>query len=201
MSEQELELQARTALLEYYGSLMQSYKTFILTIAVSALTAIQILLTIFARNPTQLAIFLSSTLGGTIGGMLFCAWRWLWCGHIITSAINVPTPVEGVTMRILDDQMKRHAYNSERWELPEIWMNLMRKGDNKILLLMISAVLSFGLASVIFLGMTQLLSVCLYFALRVVLLITGFILIAIPVCYALLSRGQVSVTSPVSSAG
>ena len=42
MSAPELELEARTALLEYYASLMQSYKVFILTFAVSILTVFEL---------------------------------------------------------------------------------------------------------------------------------------------------------------
>src|SRR5208283_5950315 len=93
----------RAALLDYYKSLMQDYKIYIVTVAISILTIIDI----WSRDPTKIArmyvpIVCFPVLGcpkliylalGAITSTLFCfTVRWSWCGQIVTAVINAPSP-------------------------------------------------------------------------------------------------------------
>ena len=113
----ELELQARTALLEYYASLMQSYKVFILTFAVSILTVFELWFRLHKPELTTWDCLLSLILGGILGGIFICIERWLWCGHIVTSAINASAPAIP-TMANFEIEIKKYARNQTNWIAP-----------------------------------------------------------------------------------
>ncbi|MGA2239558.1 MAG: hypothetical protein ABSG74_10135 [Candidatus Bathyarchaeia archaeon] len=123
-------LKARIALLEYYASLMQSYKVFILTFAVSILTVFEIWFRIPRPEPIWDCL-LSLFLAGFVGGIFVSIARWLWCGQIVTSAINAPAPSVPVpTMEDFDREIKDYAYvYSRTWK-----GRITRLGDCKILL-------------------------------------------------------------------
>lgn len=143
MSATELELQARKALLEYYASLMQSYKVFILTFAVSILTVFELWFRL--HKLTTWDSLLSLILGGILAGILICIERWLWCGHIVTSAINASAPAI-LTMANLEIEIKNYARNRTNWIAPvesglsrrierivqKLWIRLILVGDCKI---------------------------------------------------------------------
>jgi len=143
MSDRELE--ARIALLEYYASLMQSYKVFILTFAVSILTVFEIWFRIPRPEPIWDCL-LSLILAGFVGGISVSIGRWFWCGQIVTSAIYAPAP-SGPTMGDLDRQIKDYAYSRTTWK-----GRFTRLGDRPILwvIVWITVVLVFF---VIFQGM------------------------------------------------
>jgi len=159
--EPERELEARTALLEYYASLMQSYKVFILTFAVSILTVFELWFRLHKPELTTWDCLLSLILGGILGGIFVCIERWLWCGHIVTSAINAPAPPT-VTMANFELEIKRYARNQTNWIAPvkpgllrrikriaqKLWTWLILLGDCKILLAIgwLIMVLVFGFA-------------------------------------------------------
>jgi cell division protein FtsL len=160
MSITELELQARKALLEYYASLMQSYKVFILTFAVSILTVFELWFRLHKPELTTWDSLLSLILGGTFAGILICIERWLWCGHIVTSAINASAPAIP-TMANFDREIKNYARNQTNWIAPakprlsrrikrfvqKLWIRLILVGDSKIQLAIgwLIMVLIFGL--------------------------------------------------------
>jgi hypothetical protein len=118
------ELQARTALFEYYRSLMQDYKIYVVTLALSILTVVDIWSRInITTSEGFLLLLLLSAIGSAI---IICIVRFLWCGQIVTSAINAPKP-PAPTMRSLDKHIKKHAYDSK-------WGNLIQYADCKIAL-------------------------------------------------------------------
>lgn len=152
MSDRELRLKARIALLEYYASLMQSYKVFILTFAVSILTVFELWFRIHKPEPLGFlfSLSLSFILGGILAGVGICTWRWFWCGHIVTSAIKVAEPIE-FSMGGFDDRIKCYAYNSKNWpDFPKCWMCLMEQGDDKKLLVICWVMMFLFLGFVIF---------------------------------------------------
>lgn len=114
------ELQGRTALLDYYKSLMQDYKIYVVTLAISILT----ILDIWSRESEKFAgmylcmwfipcvrlIFLSL---GVIASILFgCTWRWLWCGQMVTAVMKVGSSTDP-TLSALDGAAKDYAYRNK----------------------------------------------------------------------------------------
>ncbi len=128
MSKAELELQARTALLEYYKSLMQDYKIYIVTLAISILTIIDI----WSRDPTRITgmyvcvpvlgcpklIYLA--LGAIAGTLFVFTVRWSWCGQIVIAVMNAPSP-RSYTMYCLDKHIKDYAYAKREHGVKSFW--------------------------------------------------------------------------------
>jgi hypothetical protein len=155
------ELQARIALLEYYNSLMQGYKVYILTFGVAILTVVEV----WSRTPklTTTNFLMSFFLGAIVSAIVISCFRFLWCGHIVTSAIRAPAP-SVPTMGNLDDQIKSYAHDPTKWTEPikpslsrrsrikrraqRLWMWLILRGDSKILLafVYVAMLLVFGTA-------------------------------------------------------
>jgi hypothetical protein len=146
------ELDARTALVEYYASLMESYKTFILTFAIAIFTVIEVWYRIINLASESLwAGSLSIILGAILASILLSGWRWLWCGHIVDSAIHSnaldpkPQPQTNV-LRTLDEHIKCYAgvltnFFKRETKLNRLWMLFMRNGDEKEKLVVIWAIL------------------------------------------------------------
>jgi uncharacterized membrane protein len=114
-SKAELELEARTALLDYYKSLMQDYKIYLVTLAIAVLT----IMDIWSRDPEKISgmyvsflcvrlLYLS--LGVVVSILFGFAWRWAWCGQIVTAVINVSPPKGDPTLANLDRAAKNLVY-------------------------------------------------------------------------------------------
>jgi hypothetical protein len=81
---QDSEQEARIALLQYYGSLMQGYKVHILTISIASLAVIEIFLRVSKYYHTvALGIFISILWGLIIGGGFFCFARHVYIGKLV----------------------------------------------------------------------------------------------------------------------
>ncbi len=158
-------LQARIAILNYYASLMQGYKTYILTLVVAILTLFEIGSRISFRqfsnvNMNRVTMSLSLTSGLFVSAILVFIIRFLWCGQIVTSAIRTPSRL--VTLHNLDEVIKQYATDSKNWkdgkrssshsEKAEfrLWRLLMDIGDCKSQLVILWASLAVILGFVIF---------------------------------------------------
>jgi len=157
------ELQARTTLLEYYSSLMQGYKIYIFTFCVAILTAVEV----WSRIPKLATTngLMSLFLGAIVSAIVLSCFRFLWCGHIVTSAIRAPAP-SVPTMSNLDDQVKSYARKLTNWIEPpkpsdsrrsrikrrakRLWIRLILLGDSKILLAFVYLVVFLVVGTAVF---------------------------------------------------
>lgn len=152
------ELQVRIALMEYYSSLMQGYKTYVLTFGVAILTAFEVWFRIPKLATTN--FLMSFLLGAIVSAIIISCFRFLWCGRIVTSAIRSRAPLVP-TMGNFDDQIKSYAHEPTNWTEPikglsrrsrierraqRCWVQLIMLGDSKILLasVYVAAVLVLG---------------------------------------------------------
>lgn len=160
-------LQARIALLNYYASLMQGYKTSILTLVVAILTLFEIWSRILSGQPrfsdvdvNLVNMVLSLIWGALLSSILVFIIRFLWCGQIVTSAIRVHSG--SARLQSLEKSIKQYATNRKsRKEAKKtmslsdnaesrLWRLLMDIGDCKGQLVLLWGALAMILGFVIF---------------------------------------------------
>jgi len=85
----DVEQEARIALLEYYSSLMNGYKMYILSFIIGILTVVEVWFRIPELNRTfYVNSFMSLCLGGMFAGIITCVLRFFLCGKIVEAAVN-----------------------------------------------------------------------------------------------------------------
>jgi len=119
------EQEARVALLQYYGSLMQGYKTHILTIAIASFAVMEIFLRVPKYNHTiSLGILIAILLGLIIAGLFFTFARHVYIGVIVEFVMYSFLPgytAEDSLITQLDRKIKR-----------DVWDAANGRGQNRI---------------------------------------------------------------------
>jgi hypothetical protein len=149
---------AQIALLEYYSSLMNGYKTYILTLVIGILTVVEVWFRIPRPNHGfWVNHFMAFCLGFIFAGIVIFNWRFYWCGEVVRSIVYK----EGTAIRRVEIGIKKAAgfkpkederrkQNRALVRLNNSWKWLLDLIDNKVLLVIIWLVLALGFSEWIF---------------------------------------------------
>jgi hypothetical protein len=161
----QMEQEARIALLEHYDSLMQSYKIYLLTLAIGLLTVVEIWLRAEESASHQLVlapvkVILSLISAAILASSVLCVVRWAWFGKIVESTVRAPPcTLLSPSISQVDDHI-RHDMNEsiqktgDKWR-ERRWKEILRVGDCKAQLITYSVLLTVLFCCVILLSVTM----------------------------------------------
>lgn len=132
----DIEQEPRIGLLLYYGSLMNDYKGYILTLLVASFTVVGIWVAVLSSDLLPLKSYMISimpiVLGVFVFLIVFCLGRFRWFGKIAESAVRSPlfglstnTQVNGPLIGQLDRKIKEDVRNRGLVGLGEVHWQLV----------------------------------------------------------------------------
>ena len=156
MSEEEQD--AQIALLEYYSSLMNGYKTYILTFVIGILTVVEVWFNIpRSSHGFWVNSFMAFCLGFIFAGIFILNWRFYWCGEVVRSIVyKEDTAIRRVEIDVKEAAGFKPKEDETRKQnralvcLNNSWKWLLDLIDNKVLLVIIWLVLTLVFSKLIF---------------------------------------------------
>jgi len=110
---------------------MQDYKIYLVTLAISILTVLDIsskdfnkiggmYLSLPCVQPLPCHRIIYLALGVIVSVLFGCTWRWLWCGQMVTAVMNASLSTDP-TLANLDRAAKDHAYATGALKRKLLW--------------------------------------------------------------------------------